>query len=84
MSYGLYCPQHGIWRIVDGLILHYSDESITRAHLNQLAVESEHFTATRLHLWEVTEIGNEKMVDMDTLPPASRVCLESVNPYLSL
>jgi hypothetical protein len=68
----------------DGLILHYSDKTLMQAHLNQMEVELKHFSAMRSHLWEVTEVGSEKMVNRETLPSMSYICGQPVNPYANL
>lgn len=83
--YGLYCPQHGIWlKEDDKHILYYPDAVLTQAHLNQMQVEAEHFSAMRLHLWEVTQIGQEQRVKPEDLPPLSSVCTEPVNRFKDL
>jgi hypothetical protein len=86
--FGLFCPQHRIW-LKDGdaasaRILYYEDEKLMAAHWEQMRVEAEHFSATRHHLWEVTEIGKHRPVSPEELPPGSAVCAVPVNRFKDL
>jgi hypothetical protein len=86
--FGLYCPQHAIW-LTDGeggnaRILYYENRDLMAAHLEQMQVEAEHFAAMQLHLWEVTEIGKQKPVNAESLPPGNAICPVPVNRFKDL
>ena len=86
--FGLYCPQHGIWLkesdAANARIFYYEAEVLMQTHLEQMKIEAEHFPATQLHLWEVTEIGKHKQVRPEDLLPRSVLCTVPVNRFKEL